>query len=125
MQKQEDVKLFDIRFVANTDEKRRSGLMHSKPLREDEVAFFVFPSLGNYGFWNHNVSYPLSLAFVDENGKIVDFADMDANSKTIVEPHSSEVKYVVEATKDIFKKLKISKGDLVIYNKDKLQIKKM
>jgi uncharacterized membrane protein (UPF0127 family) len=116
---------FNIRFIADTPEKREKGLMFTDPLDEEEVALFVFPSTGNYSFWNKNVSYPLSLAFLDENGKILRLANMEADSEKSVSAESENVRYVVEAQRGIFEKKGINKGDLVVYSsKNKLLVKK-
>lgn len=114
---------FNIRFVADKPDTREKGLMFAEPLEEMEVVLFVFPKVDEYAFWNKNVSFPLSLAFIDEYGQIVDFADMGKNSTQRAAPNSSNIKYVIEARKGIFNKLHIQKGDLVRYNNNLLQIK--
>jgi uncharacterized membrane protein (UPF0127 family) len=111
-------KQFNIRFVANTNEKREKGLMFADPLDDDEVAFFVFPTSNRYAFWNKNVPFGLSLAFVSEHGEIVDIADMDADSPKRVEPKSDNVKYVIEAKRGVFNKFGIKKGDIVKYTEN-------
>lgn len=121
---EKDIIIFNIRFIANTAEKREKGLMFAKPLSDTEAAFFVFPHIGSYGFWNRNVSFPLSLAFIDENGKIIGFADMEANSPKTAGSDFTETKYVIEAKQGVFKKYDINENDLVIFDNDKLLIKK-
>jgi uncharacterized membrane protein (UPF0127 family) len=61
--------------------------MDAEPLDEYEVVFFTFDYPDCYSFWNKNVSFPLSLAFLDKNYKIVDIKDMEARS----EEHTSEL----------------------------------
>ena len=107
-----------IRLIANTPETREKGLMFTDPLSDDEAAYFVFPRTGSYAFWNKNVRFALSLAFLDEFGQIVDFADMEADSPKRAAPSSDNVKYVVEANKGLFKRLGIEKGDLIRYADD-------
>ena len=117
---------FNIRFVANTPKLRERGLMKAKSLEDDEVVLFVFPHVGNYSFWNKNVSFPLTLAFVDENGKILEFGELEAQSPESVSSNSNEVKYVIESKKGIFQKKGITKGDVVVYtNSNHLLIKKI
>jgi uncharacterized membrane protein (UPF0127 family) len=125
MLKSDDIIDLDIRLIANTPEKREKGLMFAKPLEDNEVAFFIFPSIGDYGFWNNNVSFDLSLAFIDENNKIVDFADMKAHSKNTVKSNSSEIKYVIEAKRGMFNKLDVHEGDFVIFDNNKIRIRKI
>ncbi len=92
--------------------------MHAEPLEEFEVAYFVFPEVGNYSFWNKNVSFPLTLAFLDSKNIIVDFKDLEEEQTKSVAPKSNSVKYVVEANKNLFKELDIQIGD-VLQQKDK------
>jgi len=105
---------FDVRFVADTDEKRVKGLMFADPLDDFEIVFFKFPRKGQHGFWNKNVEFSLSLAFLDDDFEIIDFKDLEKQSTKLVSPKSDDVKYVVEAKKGIFEKLGISLGDKLI-----------
>ncbi len=98
--------------------------MHAEPLEDFETAFFIFPEIGNYSFWNKNVSFPLTLAFLDKDFKIVDFKDLEAEQTESVYPKSNNVKYVVEANKDTFKKLDIEIGDFLIHKGDDLVLRK-
>ena len=102
---------FSIRFVADTQKTLSKGLMFTDPLEEYETALFIFPEIGNYSFWNKNVSFALSLAFLDKNYKIVDIKDMEADDPKSVAPDSNNVVFVVEAKKGLFKKLGIGVGD--------------
>ncbi len=115
--------ILSVRFVADTPEKREKGLMFAQPLQDDEAVLFVFPSNGRYAFWNHNVSFGLSLAFLNNEGKVLDLKDMDAQSREHVEPSSSDIKYVVEAKQGVFQRLGVEKGDLIKYEDHQLRIK--
>lgn len=103
---------FSVRFVAANDSTRSKGLMFSEPLKPREVALFVFDKPARHAFWNKNVTYPLSLAFLDSEGDIVDFADLDAYQSDNVSPRIA-AKYVVEAPKGAFRDLGISVGDKI------------
>lgn len=115
---------FDIILLADDDNKRAKGLMFHKPLANFEVAYFIFPYENCHSFWNKNVDFPLSLAFLDGNNKILDFKDMDGQSESSVYPESNKIKFVVEANKGIFDKLKIKKGDALIPKDQKLILKR-
>jgi len=109
---------FDIRFIADKPASLSKGLMHAEPLDDFEVAYFIFSETGNHSFWNKNVSFPLTLAFLDRNNKIVDFKDLEEHQTESVSAKSNSVKYVVEANKNLFKELDIQIGD-VLEQKDK------
>jgi hypothetical protein len=114
--------IFQVRFVADTDAKKQKGLMFAEPLESDEAVFFVFNYPDKYSFWNPNVSFDLSLAFLDEDSKIVDFVDLKKNDSTMKSPKSSKVQFVVEASKDAFKDNDIRIGDRIWYKDRELHV---
>lgn len=100
-----------IRFIAENDSTRSKGLMNAGPLDKYEVAFFIFDSPDNYCFWNKNVDFDLSLAFLDKDYKVLDIKDMKAQSEQSCCPKSNNVKFVVEANKGLFDDLGIKIGN--------------
>jgi uncharacterized membrane protein (UPF0127 family) len=62
--------------VANTDESRARGLMFRKSLAANHGMLFVFPEAGPQCMWMRNTYLPLSVAFIDERGVIINIADM-------------------------------------------------
>ncbi|TMG74998.1 MAG: DUF192 domain-containing protein [Betaproteobacteria bacterium] len=68
--------------VAYTFETRAQGLMFRKALGPNEGMFFVFPRAEIYCMWMKNTLIPLSVAFVDEKGKIVSISDMQPQTET-------------------------------------------
>lgn len=98
--------------------------MHHKPLGKFDVAYFVFPQEDCHSFWNKNVDFPLSLAFLDKDNCIVDFKDMEKQSSKSVSPDSNKIKFVVEANKGLFDKLNIKKGNFLLLKDNKLILKR-
>ena len=68
--------------VAYTFETRAQGLMFRKHLGPNEGMFFVFPQSELHCMWMKNTPIPLSVAFVDEKGKIVSISDMRPQTET-------------------------------------------
>ena len=62
--------------VADRDETRALGLMHRTSLRPNGGMLFVFDQSAVHCMWMKNTLLPLSVAFLDEAGAIVNIADM-------------------------------------------------
>jgi uncharacterized membrane protein (UPF0127 family) len=68
--------------VADRDESRALGLMHRTSLPQNGGMLFVFETTGIHCMWMKNTLLPLSVAFADEAGDIVNIADMQPLSET-------------------------------------------
>ena len=68
--------------VAYTFETRAQGLMFRKYLGPNEGMFFVFPQAELHCMWMKNTLIPLSVAFIDDKGKIVSISDMQPQTET-------------------------------------------
>ena len=62
--------------IADTPETRTNGLMQRKYLCTDCGMLFVFAEAGRYGFWMKDTPLPLSIAFISDNGSILNIAEM-------------------------------------------------
>jgi uncharacterized membrane protein (UPF0127 family) len=62
--------------VANTDPSRAQGLMYRKSLGANHGMLFVFAEVERHCMWMQNTYVPLSVAFIDEAGAILNIADM-------------------------------------------------
>ena len=93
--------------VAHTYATRESGLMHRRSLAEDHGMLFVFTEPERHSMWMMNTSIPLSVAFLDEDGIILNISDMMPNTVT---PHRSAgaAKYALEVNLGWFKKRKVA-----------------
>jgi hypothetical protein len=98
--------------VANTDATRSTGLMHRRMLPENRGMLFVFPDIAIHGMWMMNTHLPLSVAFLDRDGVIINIADMTPHSQ---ETHSAArpAKYALEMNRGWFRKRGIKPGDRV------------
>jgi uncharacterized membrane protein (UPF0127 family) len=62
--------------VAATEAHRATGLMHRFSLPPDHGMLFVFEAARPLSFWMRNTFIPLSIAFIDAQGRIVNIEDM-------------------------------------------------
>lgn len=112
-----------IILYADNAFKRQKGLMFHPELSETECAFFSFPGSERYAFWNKNVSFDLSLAFVNDKGQIVDILDMPAHSeKSHASKHNAQ--YVIETKKGVFGANNIGVGDYIEFNTNNINFVK-
>ena len=63
--------------VADTESERARGLMGRTELANDAGMAFVFPENSTSAFWMKDTLIPLSIAFYDEDGRIVRILDME------------------------------------------------
>src|SRR5688572_2981363 len=62
--------------VAATDAHRMTGLMHRRMMPENRGMLFVFTDISHHAMWMENTHIPLSVAFIDAQGVIVNIEDM-------------------------------------------------
>ena len=98
--------------VVSTVEQRATGLMNRFSLKPDHGMLFVFGRPAPQGFWMKNTYIPLSIAFLDADGRILNIEDMRPQSE---ETHWSKgpALYAVEMKKGWFAERGIGPGAVV------------
>ena len=95
--------------VALTPQQRAIGLMHRKEMPTHEGMLFVFEQPAVQCFWMKNTVLPLTAAFVDDAGVIVNLVDMqplDERSHCSTKP----VRFVLEMNQGWFAKKGLKAG---------------
>ena len=67
--------------VADNMGARATGLMHRKSMAQNAGMVFVFEENAVHCMWMKNTLIPLSVAFIDDRGGIVNIADMEPHSE--------------------------------------------
>lgn len=95
--------------VAATDATRSRGLMFRDALAHNHGMLFVFDREDAPCFWMKNTLIPLSIAFIDRQGYIINIADMQPHSET---PHCpvAPALYALEMTQGWFAERGIGPG---------------
>ena len=102
--------------VARTDEERSRGLMGRTFLKKEEGMLFIFEEEGYHGFWMKNTLLPLSIAFIDKEGKIVSITDMKPLTLSLHNP-PKPILYALEMNRGWFAANKIKVGDILRFSK--------
>ena len=95
--------------VAASPDQRATGLMHRQEMPQHEGMLFVFEQPSQQCFWMKNTLLPLSIAFVADDGTIVNIDEMAPQT---LDSHCSAkpVRYVLEMNKGWFSKKGIKAG---------------
>lgn len=98
--------------VAATLEARDVGLMNRRSLPADRGMLFVFPEAHRHCMWMRNTHIPLSVAFLDDTGVIVNIADMQPD--TLAEHCAARpVRYALEMNRGWFQRKGLGPGSRV------------
>ncbi len=100
--------------IADSLPERTQGLMFRKGLAPDHGLLFIFDAPDWLSFWMKNTRIPLDIAFIDEDGSIINILSMTPFDMTS-EKYKSERKalYALEMAKGWFEKNGIEPGDTV------------
>ncbi len=98
--------------VASTEAQRDRGLMFRKSLGADEGMLFIFDDPGYYAMWMKNTLIPLSVAFIDRDGVILNVEDMKPQT---LDAHTAAgpAIYAIETNVGWFARHKVKAGDKV------------
>jgi uncharacterized membrane protein (UPF0127 family) len=99
--------------LANTEQTRMTGLMFRTSLPENGAMLFVYDHDGTYAMWMKNTYLPLSVAFIDRRGIILNIEDMTPQT---LDAHASigPARYSLEMSQGWFAKRGIKQGDKLL-----------
>lgn len=95
--------------VADSQGARMTGLMNRRTMPQHAGMLFVFEQPQRHCFWMKNTFIPLSIAFIDDAGTIVNIADMQPQSE---DSHcaAKAVRYALEMNQGWFRSKGIGPG---------------
>jgi len=100
--------------LANTPETRQVGLMFRESLPSDSGMLFVYDRPAREGYWMRNTYVPLSIAWIDQDGVIVDIQDMQPLTDEVHTP-SAPYWYALEANQGWFAENGVGVGHQVMF----------
>jgi uncharacterized membrane protein (UPF0127 family) len=98
--------------LAVEEPQRLQGLMYRKSMAKEDGMLFIFDEPGYHSIWMKNTLIPLSVAFVDKDGVILNIADMEPLTLDSHQAAGPAV-YAIETNKGWFAGKNIKPGDKV------------
>lgn len=104
--------------VAQTPEQRQRGLMGREELDADAGMIFLYFEATKGGFWMKNTLIPLSIAFFDRDGEIVDILDMKPCRIDPCPSYFPDSPYygALEVNAGAFRRWGVTEGDVIRMN---------
>lgn len=95
--------------VAATQSQRGLGLMNRSSMLSSHGMLFVYPAPAYFCMWMKNTLIPLSVAFIDAQGRVINIADMAPQTET---NHCTQrnAMYALEVNQGWFAKHGVSTG---------------
>ena len=99
--------------IARTSLQLQTGMMFRKSIAENEAMLFVFPVPHQAAFWMRNTTVPLSCAYLDGDGVILEIHDLKPLDETSVQAGTDQVRYVLETAQGWFARNNATTGMVV------------
>jgi uncharacterized membrane protein (UPF0127 family) len=99
--------------LATNPSARHCGLSNREELPKNQGMLFVYPTARPLTFWMKGTHIPLSIAFLDESGKIINIYKMPPNQTDEHYASSRPAKYALEVNQGWFQAHRIEIGDTV------------
>lgn len=99
--------------VAATQGQRSEGLMNRSAMPQSRGMLFVYPAPAYFCMWMKNTLLPLSVAFIDAQGQVINIEDMTPQTET---NHCTarNAMYALEANRGWFARHGVSVGTQVL-----------
>ena len=98
--------------VASTQPARQIGLMNRTSMPTDSGMLFIFDQKATHCFWMNNTKIPLAIAFIADDGKIVNIEEMQAETLNNHCP-KAPVRYALEMNRQWFSQRAIGPGGVI------------
>jgi uncharacterized membrane protein (UPF0127 family) len=106
--------------TVDQEKDRRKGMMYRKEADEGWGMLFVFARPAPLSFWMRNTFVPLSIAYLSEQGEILNIEAMRPLDETTRHPSRGKALYAIEVRQGWFRKHGIRAGQRVQFLRKRL-----
>ncbi len=99
--------------IAQTMPQIMSGMMWRTNMAEMDGMLFVFGQPHRAQFWMRNTLLPLSCAYIDPEGTILELHDMKPRDESPIPAATDQVQYVLEMNQGWFERHNVAPGMLI------------
>ena len=99
--------------IARTPVQIATGMMWRTNMAEMEGMLFVFPAANDVAFYMRNTLLPLSCAYIDPQGTVLELHDMTPLDETPIPSKSQNVQFVLEMNQGWFERNNVRPGMLI------------
>jgi uncharacterized protein len=107
--------------LALTAVQQRAGMMFRTSMEEDEAMLFADSAPHQASFWMKNVDIPLSAAYIDPEGIILEIRKLEPHNTNSVVAASDRIQFILETRQGWFERHNISTGAVVRTERGTLQ----
>lgn len=98
-----------------------TGMMFRKEMREDDGMLFALPFPQQASFYMRNTLVPLTIAYVDPAGRILELHDLNPLDETPVYSRAANIFYVLEMNQGWFARHGVVPGTTIVSEKGRLE----
>lgn len=99
--------------VADENTERQKGLMYHRELGENQGMLFVFARPQPVSFYMRNTFVPLSIAYINATGMILEIHDLTPLEETPVRSRFPTIQFALEMPQGWFTRNRILPGDRI------------
>lgn len=106
---------------ALAEDEIRTGMMFRTEMAEHEGMLFAFGGPMKASFWMRNTLIPMTCAYIDPDGVILEIRDMKPLDETPIEAATDRVQFVLEMKQGWFERNKVTVGMTVATERGSLR----
>jgi uncharacterized membrane protein (UPF0127 family) len=102
-----------IAEIAASPRELATGMMHRRDMAENEAMLFILPVPQRASFYMKNTHVPLSCAYIDREGTILEIHDLQPLNEEPVFSRSDAIQFVLEVKQGWFERNAVGVGAVV------------